>query len=36
MEENTKELIPEEHLIPVNEILVGQIDLDELMAELRF
>jgi len=36
VEEKKTELIADEHLIPADEILVGQIDLDELMAEMRF
>lgn len=36
MDEKKADLLNDEHLIPADEILVGQIDLDELMAELRF
>ena len=33
---NLDEVIEDKHLIPSGEILVGQIDFDELLAEIRF
>jgi len=35
MDEKLDDVIPEQHLIPVGEVLTGQLDLDELLAELR-
>lgn len=35
MDDKRKELINEEHLVPAGETLVGQIDFDELMSEIR-
>lgn len=36
MDDKKTDLLADEHLIPADEVLAGQIDLNELMAELRF
>ena len=35
MDEKLNVEIPDQHLIPAGEILAGQVDFDELLAELR-
>ena len=36
MNKNLDEVIEDKHLTPPGEVLIGQIDFDELLAEIRF
>ena len=36
MSKHVEEVIEEKHLIPSGEVLIGQIDFDELLDEIRF
>ena len=33
---NLDEVVEDKHLTPTGEILIGQIDFEELLAEIRF
>lgn len=36
MRKDVEEVVEDKHLTPPGEVLIGQIDFEELLAEIRF